>query len=262
MNFRSFYQPIRDKVIINNRFSIKFLSKIFSIHDLIKIIYYKFSNAEYFEFKGKILKYFYHSYNNHRITERAIEIPIIRYYFERIGKRTCLEIGNVTNHYYSYFLDLIDLKTVIDKYEKGYGVINKDIKDFFPENKFDFIFSISTFEHMDSDRGRNLNNIKGNSKLSSYAADNIFHICNNILNSKGLFIITAPVGFAHEWDNLLFYNKILDKEFLKVESLKVYFFRRIKEIEWKETDINDAKKAVYNYPLRSVNVLSIVEIIK
>jgi coproporphyrinogen III oxidase len=109
------------KKLSTYRFSIKFLSKIFSIHDLIKIIYYKFSNAEYFEFKGKILKYFYLSYNIHRLTERAIEIPIIRYYFERIGKRACLEIRNVTNHYYSYFLDLIDLKTVIDKYEKGYG---------------------------------------------------------------------------------------------------------------------------------------------
>lgn len=247
---------------INKRLSIKFFSEIFSSKDLIRILNYKFSKAESFIFKEKRLKYFYHSYNNHRLTERAIEIPIIKYYLEQKGKINCLEIGNVTTHYYSYFQDIVNSKVVVDKYEKGPYVINKDIKDYNTQPKFDFIFSISSFEHMDSDRGRNPDFIKGKSIYGTYAADNIIHVCENLLKSGGIFIITAPIGYTDEWDQTVFEIGIFEKNFLKVKSVKIYYFRKINEIEWKETDITDAKTGKYNYPLPQINVLSVVEIKK
>ena len=128
--------------------------------------------------------------------------------------------------------------------------------------KFDAAFSISTFEHMDSDGGTNPDYIDGNSELITYSADNILHVCKNILEDGGLFILTAPLKQHEEWDLTLFSEEILNIDVLHVKSIKVYFFRKKSETEWKQTDINDAKKARYNYPLPKTNVLSLIEIIK
>jgi len=150
---------------------------------------------------------------------------------EKEGSRNFLEIANVTNHYYTYFQDIIDSKVVVDKYEKGWGVIIKNIFEYRPDHKFDFIFSISTFEYMDSDEGDNPEYVKGNSKLMTYAADNVVHVCHNLLNEGGIFIITAPVAEHHEWDQTLFSAQIFKEDLLKVNSIKIYFFRKISEIE-------------------------------
>jgi len=240
----------------------KKILSLFSPDVLLGALMRQFNRKEYFLFNNNKLKYFYHSYNNHRLTERSIEIPIIRYYLEKTINRDLLEIGNVINHYYSYFQTLIDSKIVIDKYEKGFGVINTDIHNYIPIKKFNFICSISTFEHMDSDRGRNPDFVKGKSELPTYAADNIVHIINNLLNFKGHFIITAPVGYTVEWDKMLFELKLLDKEFLNVKSVKIYYYKKTNQIEWIQTNRNYAKKARFNFPFPGVNVLSIIEIIK
>ncbi len=241
---------------------LKFLSKIIPPRLIFRLIREINANSGNFQFNGEKLFYFWHSYNGAPLTERSIEIPIIRYYMEKTRARDFLEIGNVSNHYYTYFQDLIDSKVVIDRYEKGWGVTNKDIKDFISKEQFSFIFAISTFEHMDSDRGANPDYIEGKSKLITYAADNIVHVCNNLLSKGGSFIITAPIAQSQEWDKTLFSNDILNVDFLKVKSIKTYFFKKTSEIRWIQTDINSAVKARYNYPLPNVNVLSIVEIIK
>jgi hypothetical protein len=250
-----------NRVLPKNRF-LGIYGEFFTIKELFKIIKIKFSNSEYFTFKNEKLKYFYHSYNNHRLTERAIEIPIIVNYLEKTKIRHCLEIGNVSNHYYTVFMDLIDSKIVIDKYEKGFGVINKDIKDYAPHEKFNFIFSISTFEHMDSDRGRNPEYINGKSKSISFAADNILYVCENLLESGGYFIITAPMGYSSEWDKTIFSTNIINSNVLNVKSLNLYFFKKISEIEWCKTNANSAKNAKYGNPFPGVNIISILEIIK
>lgn len=244
------------------KFMSKILGSILSPRVLVKALEAKFTQAEAFKFNNNYLKYFYHSYQNNRLTARAIEIPIIRYYMEKEGQRNFLEIGNVSNHYYTFFQKLIDSKVVVDKYEIGWGVINKDIYDYRPNQKFNFIFSISTFEHMDSDGGNNPEYIGSQSKLITYAADNVVHVCHNLLNEGGIFIITAPIRQHHEWDQTLFSNDIFKEDFLKVKSVKLYFFKKINEIEWIQADINYAKKAKFNRPFPGTNVLSIVEIRK
>lgn len=256
------YKGILRTIGANFKFLTHILSHLIPARVLVRLLETKLATAEKFEFNGKELKYFYHSYQNQRLSDRAIEIPIIRYFMEKEKKRDFLEIGNVTNHYYTYFQDIIDSKVVVDKYEIGWGVINKDIYDYQTDIKFDFIFSISTFEHMDSNNGKNPDYIKGKSKLMTYAADNLVHVCHNLLNEGGLFILTAPLKQHHEWDQTLFSGKVFTKEILKVKSIKIYFFKKINEIEWQQTDIVHAKKAKYDSPFVATNALSIIEIRK
>lgn len=53
-----------------------------------------------------------------------------------------LEVGNVLSHYFPIHHD------IVDKYEVCPGVINQDIADFLPQEKYDLILSISTVEHV------------------------------------------------------------------------------------------------------------------
>ena len=59
--------------------------------------------------------------------------------------KNIFEVGSVLSHYFPINHD------VLDKYEKGHGVINQDVVDFKPHNKYDLIVSISTLEHVGFD---------------------------------------------------------------------------------------------------------------
>src|SRR5438094_709755 len=134
-----------------------------SVSDLRWLLSDKLNANKAFIFEGQKLEYFFHSYNNFRLSERAIEIPIIDYFLRQNDSHEILEIGNVTNHYYDYFRQtFVDRrKTVVDKFERGQDVLNLDIAEYAPDMKFDFVFSISTFEHMDSDLGMNPDYVEG-----------------------------------------------------------------------------------------------------
>ncbi len=141
------------KNIIKKLFVKPLISKV-RLELIFRILKFKINSNKYFDFKGKKLEYFFHSYNNFRLTERCTEIPIIKYYLNKFPHNNVLEIGNVTKHYYDEFKDF-NKKDTLDKYKSAYDVINVDIRNFTSDNKFDFIYSISTFEHMDSDGGCN-----------------------------------------------------------------------------------------------------------
>jgi len=245
-----------------NIFLVDIIAKLVPPRVIFKIFKTQLAKKQKFKFKSQQLSYFYHSYNEARFNERTIEVPIVKYYIQQSGFKDFLEIGNVTNHYYTYFKDLINSKIVIDKYEKGWKVVNKDIKNYNPDKKFDFIFSISTFEHMDSDQGKNPDYVAGGSKLITYAADNLVHVCNNLLKDGGYFIITTPIAYRREWDITLFSGDIINKEFLNVKSLEVFYYKKINELEWIETSLEEAKSAKFNDPFPGVNIISIIEIIK
>ncbi|MHA1979289.1 MAG: hypothetical protein ACW98I_20475 [Candidatus Hodarchaeales archaeon] len=234
--------------------------RIFSTRTLVEIMQRKFTKKKYFSFNGAKFEYFYHSYNNQRLTERTIEIPLIKNYWKIFNPKRVLEIGNVTNHYYTEFSEFFTPKIVVDKYEKAIGVINEDINSFSSESQFDLVFSISTFEHLDSDRGRNPSYNKGGSKLSSYAADALAHITNNLLGEGGQFIITAPLGYSEEFDQTVLPQKL--EEILNVKKIEYYYMKKISEIEWEQTSHNDSIDSKYNYPLPGVNSLIVIIIQK
>jgi len=132
------------------------------------------------------------------LTERSIEIPIIKYFLGLYKHENVLEIGNVSNHYYDEFKDMFVHKDTVDKYESGYDVINQDIADYKSDKKYDFIYSISTFEHMDSDGGRNDDYVRLKKKqkpFSSIAFSNIQYCLDNLLGEGGRMVITFPLGY-------------------------------------------------------------------
>lgn len=205
-----------------------FLSRILSMRSVIKLIHRKNERIKSFIFNGIKLDYFYHSYNNHRLTERTVEIPIIKHYIEITNPGNILEIGNVTNHYYTYFSTFKIDKTVVDKYEKAFGVINEDIISFSAETKFDLVISISTFEHMDF-------NGRGNYK-SSHAVDACVHVCENLLSNGGYFILTIPVGQNIAFDAIIFNGELDNK--LSVDQINYFYLKRTGEIQWKQISPN------------------------
>ena len=74
--------------------------------------------------------------------ERCAEIGLGRHVLESRDPSRVIELGNV--------LPLAGFggHTVIDKYERGDGVVNVDILDYVPPRRFDLAISISTLEHV------------------------------------------------------------------------------------------------------------------
>jgi hypothetical protein len=219
----------------------------------------KIASRGTFTFDGTPLSYFFHSYNNFGVSERAIEVPIIASYLREGRYPRVLEIGNVTNHYYDTFRDLFIHKDVVDKFETGYNVINADIATFTSDQKYDFIFSISTFEHMDSDLGRNPDYVPGASRLISAAADNIKHVSDHLIAPGGRFVLTAPLLYTPEWDKT-FYSDAFDA--CGWSSYKRSLFRRLGELHWIQVDVNAGRDLPGNPSSPFREYLSVVDFVK
>ena len=101
---------------------------------IIKIVNFNGS----FIFRNNYYSYFIHERS--WATERVVEIPIILKYIDK-NKRT-LEVGNVLSQFVNTKWD------IVDKFEFGKDIINEDIIDFKPNEKYDLIISISTLEHI------------------------------------------------------------------------------------------------------------------
>lgn len=191
--------------------------------------------------RGGGLNYFIHSYNNiysWGFSERSIEIPIILDLIKASDAKIILEIGNVSKHYYEQFKSI--KRTVIDKYEAAHDVINQDIYEYYSKEKFDFIYSISTFEHMDSDGGRNSEYEKKEAfgNYSSIAYRNIEHVVLNLLADRGRLVITAPIGYL----NCEIDKSIFDGEHTSLPvSLTITAYKRCGPLEWKLLPLSELR---------------------
>lgn len=198
-----------------------------------------------FVYLGQELPYFIHTYNNifpWGFSERSIEIPIILHLLNistphpSSSSMRILEIGNVTKHYYDLFKKVE--RVVLDRYEEAYDVINMDIAEFNVKEKFDFIYSISTFEHMDSDGGRNKEWLseKPLGEYLSVAYRNIKHVALNLLEENGRFIVTVPIGYL----NCEIDKSIFEGEFDNLPlTLTVTAYRRVGPLEWAQVPLLD-----------------------
>lgn len=182
-----------------------------------------------FIFNKQKYNYFIHKYNYTWRNERCVEIPIIKRVLEKNSGKEVLELGNVMSHY-------IDIShNVLDKYEKGEGVINKDVISFKSDKKYDLIIAISTLEHVGWDeKDRNYKKIL-------IAIENL----KSLLKRNGRIIITHPLG----------YNFYMD-EFIRNGRLKINqinLMQRISEDnKWKQFPW---KKQIlrYHYPFQYAN---------
>jgi hypothetical protein len=166
--------------------------------------------------------YFYHRRNRTWENERAIEIPLIWKVIETKTGKSILEVGNVLSRYFRFH------HIVVDKYEKGKAVQNIDIVDYSPNQRFDFIVSISTIEHIGFDEQP-----KDPEKLLRA----IEHL-KKLLKPGGEMHVTVPVG----------YNPFLDQYFdkKKIAFPEIHFFKRISEDNrWAEVTWEQVKSVGY-----------------
>jgi len=216
----------------------KKVKKIFDfLFDLIVIFpYYKiFRSAAFFKFQGRSYKYFLSPYNFTWENERIIEVPIILDLVKESRGKKILEVGNVLSRYFSIN------HNIVDKYEGGDGVINRDIIDFQPPCKYDLIVSISTFEHIGFDESPNKN---ANSVLDA------FRNVKNLLAPGGKAVVTLPLGYNPELDNLIKEGKIQFSE--------KYCMKRVSRLNsWIEVNWDAVSDPTYDKPFRFCNWLLI-----
>lgn len=212
-----------------------------------------------FKFNNYDLNYFFHSYNNFGITERSIEIPIIKSYLSSIKYNQVLEIGNVTKHYYDEFKSFINKET-LDKYETAFDVINLDIKDYNPNLNFDFIFSISTFEHMDTDGGRNSDYFEDHGIFRSNAFNYLDKVYKNLLKSGGKLVITFPLSYCNDEIANSFLNGDIEK--ISPTNYSYFIYKKISETEWQNISLDNYLINSNNNLFPNVNYLVVLELDK
>ncbi|MDP8248635.1 MAG: methyltransferase domain-containing protein [Candidatus Tritonobacter lacicola] len=196
--------------------------------------YFKYIKDGYFEMGNEKYKYFYHLYNATFRKERAVEIAIAKIFLENFKGKEILEVGNVLNYYTKYPHD------VIDKYEKGDGVINEGIVGYDPGKKYDLIISISTLEHIGWDERP----VEHNKVLKALKS------MENLLNPGGEMLVTVPLGYNSDIDNLINEKKL--------NFTKSYFLKKIsKDNKWQEVAYEKVKDPKYDFKFSRANEIFI-----
>jgi hypothetical protein len=170
--------------------------------------------------------------------ERCVEVPIARSYLGAIqSPDRVLEIGNVLSHYAPA------RHVIVDKYEKGPGVINQDILEF-ATGPFDLVLSISTFEHIgfdDSSRG---------SSSKQKILEAVSHV-RTLLSPKGLAVITVPIGYNPYMDEMLDQNAW--------HATRALFLKRTAFTRWEQTDLRTALPLKYRTRFPYANAVCVAE---
>jgi SAM-dependent methyltransferase len=192
-----------------------------------------------FEFDGRQYECFFHRYNMTWAGERMVEIPVALEFLKRHAGGRVLEVGNVLGHYISTTRDHV----VVDKYERGPGVINEDILSYRPEERFDAIVSISTFEHIGFD-----DDGSGGSGEKILAA---VRACRALLKPGGRMLLTVPLGYNPEMDALIREGR------LGVE--REGYLRRVRRREWEECDRVKAMEHRFGDPYPYANAVLLAE---
>jgi hypothetical protein len=188
-----------------------------------------------FQLQGNRYSYFFHSYNTTWINERCVEIPFIRNEIANTPADSILEVGNVLNHYERMPHD------VLDKYEPGQNVINKDVCDFEPVKWYDRIVSISTFEHIGFD-----------DQADGTSAEKIrqaVHKTRSWLRPRGRFVMTAALGYNSQFDELVRQGLC--------DGAELLFMKRAGRSDWRECSGRDILNARYSSPFPYGNALVI-----
>jgi len=193
----------------------------------------------HFKFRGGLLPCFYAHYNVTWCNERAVEVPLGRWYLEQAAPESVrvLEVGHVLGHYGNHD------HAVLDKYETAAGVINEDITTWQTEERFDLILSISTFEHIGFD-----DDAAGGSADKILAA---IAACRKLLNPQGRLAITVPLGYNPDLDRLIERNALGED--------RGWFLLRHGPREWKEVARHQAMGTPFGRPFPFANGLLVAE---
>ena len=167
-------------------------------------------------------------------SERIVEVPIVMEKIIHNSSKKCLEVGDTINNYYSFPHD------VVDKYEMRNSVINLDIVDFNPKEKYDTIFSISTVEHIGFDE------TEKNPGKAILAINKML----SLLANHGSLIITVPLGYNPEIDNLILNNSF---------NFHILFLERYSKFnKWRDTSKDIALQKKYNSRYPNANSIAVI----
>jgi|ETNmetMinimDraft_26_1059896.scaffolds.fasta_scaffold37452_2 SAM-dependent methyltransferase len=181
-----------------------------------------------FSFLGKDLRYFCHWYNTTFLNERAIEVAVAIEALKNDEGKSVLEIGNVLSHYTNYS------REVLDKYEKGDGVINEDVVDFQPNKKYDLIVSLSTMEHVGFDE------VPKDPKKFDQAVRHL----KTLLAPGGKMLVTIPIDYN---DNAV--RSVTDGSLFD----HLYYFSHDSRFTWNEVDLQKALTKKFFSPYQFAN---------
>ena len=179
---------------------------------------------------GEMYRYFIALYNRTWLNERIVEVPIALDFFNKHRGNRQLEIGNVLSHYFTSSHD------IVDKYEQFPGIINSDIIDYKPNDKYDTIVTLSTLEHIGHDKVRDDRKV----------IEVFRHIVENLLSDTGAFLFSIPIGFNTILDGYLDKGEIKPDEHFCLRRISV-------ENDWVETSWNEAKQSKYMEPFHCAN---------
>lgn len=166
--------------------------------------------------------------------ERCIELAIANHELMKHQPDRVLEIGNVLSHYQTV------KHLVIDKHEKGFGVVNMDVVDVESSLRYDLILSISTFEHIGFDAPSN---------------STIRCTINKVLKllaPGGRLVITVPIGYNPEVDALL-----LNMPWM---NFQVYYFYRTGFSKWEACGIYQAFANPYRSKYPYANAIAVIHL--
>ena len=193
-----------------------------------------------FEFQGNLFSCFYHRYNMTWAGERAVEVPIAKWYLEQYRGKSVLEVGNVLSHYFPVSHD------ILDKFEKGKGIINQDIVDFKPAKQYDLALSISTFEHIGFDDEA--------SEPSGQKIRSAILSCLRYLKADGKLVLTVPLNYNPDLDTMIRDGKL--------NAAREFYLRRVQRLTWETSTKAEALKHHYKTPFPYANAILVAEFSK
>ncbi|ALA59888.1 SAM-dependent methyltransferase [Nitrospira moscoviensis] len=200
-------------------------------------IYFYITPSGTFQFSTHHLKYFRHTYNLAYQNERTVEIPIAEWFLraQKCDARI-LEVGNVLRNY-----GFSQRRDILDKYDAAPGLINMDVVDFLPEQKYDAIISISTLEHVGWDEPEH-----DPGKIPA-AIKNLRDKC---LSPGGTMLVTLPLGYNPFFDEYLERGGTLFSE--------CYYLKRVSvDNRWEQTEYSKVSGAKFGEPYNNANAMFI-----
>ncbi|MCI4335095.1 MAG: hypothetical protein L3K04_05675 [Thermoplasmata archaeon] len=120
-------------------------------------------------------------------TERVVEVPwALGFATQAPAGGRALEVGNVLNRYQPF------PHVVLDRYEVAPGVLNVDVTEFEPPERFPLILSVSTLEHVGFDEPE---------RTAGKFRTALRHLREVCLAPGGQIAVTVPLGYNPEVDD-------------------------------------------------------------
>ncbi len=164
--------------------------------------------------------------------ERTVEVPVALRAVARHRGGRMLEVGHVLSAYAAF------PHVVVDKYERGSGVVNEDVMNHVPEAPPELVVSVSTVEHVgwdetprDPDKAR-----RALERMAGWLAPG------------GELLVTFPLGYHPHLDADLWAGRLPFDE--------VLFLKRIsRDNRWREAAADEVRTAEFGRPFPCANAI-------